>query len=230
MALDLIGTPVALDFDGTNNTPASQNITVPSGCSHVVVFWQRQNAATWTLDGNAPDLEDATTGSAGSVECGFAVFESPATGSLPLQPTSTITAGNAGWFTTQVVFVQDGDAVGNWVSDLVTALSGGGSFTLSGMASGWLVLQSDSHWEDANAGPPATPSGWSSVVTQDRGTDNTAFAARVSEIAATGATQGCANETPFAFNTLVGLGIPPSTPPASDLDPITSIFPCAEYE
>ena len=187
--------------------PAAQNITVPTDCTAVYVFWTFWANGTFalssiTLDGQAPNQSVSGSTSAGGLTArGCAAFYNPATGTRALD-LAFGTAPAEGPLCV-VVFVKDGDTTA-W-RDADTA-SGLGETALSltlDTQPGDLVLKFD---EKYGTTTPSLTSGWSNVATQTIGDTESG---RLSAISAADTSQVVTAEDEY-YSALVAISIPAS--------------------
>lgn len=211
MALPSILSQANIIWGGTAN-PAAQNVTVPSGCSHAILFWQRYAGSgaftpSATLAGvAAAQTEISPTGD--DTRTGTLVWDAPAAGTASLDPNFGLAEVNPGAgndTTCTVVFIADGGDRANWkFNELSSGASAGAtrSFALTGLTAGaTLVIQYDTR---SGTPAPGTPAGWTSVTTQGLG----ASGARLSSITAAGTSQTCASQATLNWSTLAAVAIP----------------------
>lgn len=162
MAASVIGTPLALAL-GTGSDPAAQNVTVPSGASHAILFWCYQSYVigsgllSVTLNSANPDqtIETACTLELG-MATGAAIWLSPLSGTRSLDV--AFDASSQGT-TAIMAFIQDGSSIRDIDSGYLTT--------------GTLGLTIDTQIDDLvlafhtrYAGTPDTLSGYTSIQTE----------------------------------------------------------------
>jgi hypothetical protein len=208
MSATLTGSPVAIVW-AAGADPAAQNITIPSDCTAVYVFWHYYSVtaaaalASMTLNGAAASEQVELANDGNSTGVGLSIWYNPPTGVQSLNP-AWDAAPDEGAVST-VAFVKDGDTTA--ARDIDTAHNTGTtatSVTLTTLA-GDLVLKSD----ESHGLVPSLSAGWSNGVTQF----NNGMGCRLSYISAVGATQVCDSEDEDHAS-LVAVSIIATTAPA----------------
>lgn len=164
MAASVIGTPLALAL-GTGSDPAAQNVTVPSGASHAILFWSYQSyvagsgllSATLNSVSPSQSIETACpTTDVGDMATGAAIWITPTSGTRSLD----VSFDASSQATTAIMaFIQDGSSIRD--IDSGYAQTGTLQLTIDTQIDD-LVLAFHTRY----AGTPDTLSGYTSIQTE----------------------------------------------------------------
>ena len=210
MAATVTGTPAAIAWQTATANPTPQNVTVAADATAFYMFWSYyanasgHGLASATLGGVAADDTFEVPGTSSLTATGVAVWYNPSTGTKSLDvswdqapvegPTTTVICTKGGDTTAW----RDADGDANTEANAV-------SVTLTTVA-GDLVIKHDQLWNnDTFSTVPSLSAGWTNGVTF--GQSPYVESARLSYIAATGATQVCDSENE-SYSTVVAISIP----------------------